>query len=591
MADTASAPMSDGSGTLPAPRSLFAPFADPQGGPVLTRIGSFTAQPAVRRFLPVFIGLAAVGGALLAWDTLAPSPQRVLYAQLDDADRAGVAAALEQAGISYHIDNDSGALTVGDGDYYRARMLVASDGALATPESGDQMLDKLPMGASRTLEGERLRAAREHDLQLSIAEIDGVDGVRVHIAEGEKSVFVRDNVPPSASVMVRLKAGRQLTDSQVTAIVNLVAASVPGLSPDAVRVVDQHGRLLSQQGGPETDRLDLQSRMEAKLREQVSQLLTPMLGETNFTTQAQVELDMDDVTQARESYDKDGVVRSETQEQSQSTGAGPAAGVPGALSNSPPPPTQARPGAPQGTPTAAATGTPPTNGESSSSKNYELGRQVSVSNSRPGGIKRLSVAVAVSDAGLKGAKAQEIQDIQSLVSAAVGADPQRGDQVKVVIRNFEPTGADKLPFYEAPWFAMVVRNGAALLAVLLVLLIGVRPLVKAIRGDRTPPGKRGSKKHDKAKSVAQIMGPDEDEEEEVHTGLVGRMLGSHSSSSSSRSAASESTIDMDIDVTRSDLLSRQVDLAQRLVAEKPESAVAALRQMINDPVEGETKAA
>ncbi|TCM18864.1 flagellar M-ring protein FliF [Novosphingobium sp. PhB165] len=578
----AAMPEGTGASQLPAPRSLFAPFADPQGGPVLTRIGSFTAQPAVRRFLPVFVGLAAIGGALLAWDALGPSPQRVLYAQLDDADRAGVAAALEQAGISYHIDNSSGALTVGEGDYYRARMLVAADGALATPETGDQMLDKLPMGASRTLEGERLRAAREHDLQLTIAEIDGVDGARVHIAEGEKSVFVRDNVPPSASVMIRLKPGRQLSESQVGAIVNLVAASVPGLSPDAVRVVDQHGRLLSQQGGADTDRLDLQSRMEAKLREQVGQLLSPMLGESNFTSQAQVELDMADVTQARESYDKDGVIRSETQEQSQSTGAGPATGIPGALSNSPPPPTQARPGAPQGTPSPAASGTPPTNGETSSSRNYELGRQVSVSNSRPGGIKRLSVAVAVSAAALKGAKAQGIQDIQSLVSAAVGADPQRGDQVKVVIRDFEPAGVDTLPFYEAPWFAMVVRNGAAVLAVLLVLLIGVRPLVQALRGERTPPAKRG-----KSKAVAQIMGPGEDDE----TADGGHFLGGPASRLTGARADAE-TIDMDIDVSRSDLLSRQVDLAQRLVAEKPDSAVAALRQMINDPVdEGQTKAA
>ena len=204
MADTANPDMSDASssnphsGQLPAPRSLFAPFADPQGGPVLTRIGSFTAQPAVRRMMPAFVGLAAVGAALLTWSMMAPSPQRILYSQLDDADRAGVAAALDQAGIGYHIENETGALTVSEGDYYRARMLVASDGALATPESGDQMLDKLPMGASRTLEGERLRAAREHDLQLTIGEIDGVDGVRVHIAEGEKSVFVRDNVAPSA---------------------------------------------------------------------------------------------------------------------------------------------------------------------------------------------------------------------------------------------------------------------------------------------------------------------------------------------------------------------------------------------------------
>ena len=588
MADTANPDMSDTSGNnphsgqLPAPRSLFAPFADPQGGPVLTRIGSFTAQPAVRRMMPAFVGLAAVGAALLTWSMMAPSPQRILYSQLDDADRAGVAAALDQAGIGYHIENETGALTVSEGDYYRARMLVASDGALATPESGDQMLDKLPMGASRTLEGERLRAAREHDLQLTIGEIDGVDGVRVHIAEGEKSVFVRDNVPPSASVMVRLKAGRQLSESQVTAVVNLVAGSIPGLSPDAVRVVDQHGRLLSQSSGPDSDRLDLQSRMESKLREQVSQLLLPMLGEANFTTQAQVELDMADVTQARESYDKDGVVRSETQQQSQSTGSGPAAGIPGVLSNTPPPATQARPGAPQGSaPTPTSSGTPPSNGESSSSRTFELGREVSVSNSRPGGVKRISVAVAVSDAALKGAKAQDIQDIQSLVSAAVGADPQRGDQVKVVIRTFDAAAStDKLAFYETPWFAMLVRNGAAVLAVLLVLLIGVRPMVKALRGERPAPAKgKGKGAKGKGGKAGDDSGVD----------VLPPMAGPRPLS---RQAIPETgVIDMDIDITRSDVLSQQVDLAQRLVAEKPDSAVAALRQMINDPAGEETKAA
>ena len=128
-------------------------------------------------------------------------------------------------------------------------MLVASDNALATPESGDQLLNSLPIGASRTLEGERLREAREHDLMLTIMQIDGVEGARVHLAEPENSVFVRENTPPSASVMIRLAHGRHLTDSQVQAITNLVASSVPGLSPDAVRVVDQAGQLLTGHDG------------------------------------------------------------------------------------------------------------------------------------------------------------------------------------------------------------------------------------------------------------------------------------------------------------------------------------------------------
>lgn len=564
--------------SLPATPSMFAPFTDPTGGSVLTRLGAFTAQPAVRKVLPVFVGLSAVGGALLAWSALAPSPQRTLYSQLDDSERASVAAALDQASIPYHIDNTTGALTVADGDYYKARMLVATDGALAAPESGQQMLDNMPMGASRTLEGERLRAARETDLQQSIMQIDGVESVRVHLAAGEKSVFVRENLPPTASVMVRLARGRSLSDSQVGAVVNLVAGSVPGLSPDAVRVVDQHGQLLSEARSADNDRLDIQSRMEAKLREQVSQLLRPMLGEGNFTSEIQVELDMDEVTSARESYEKDGVVRSETQQQSQSTGTAPAVGVPGVLANTPPSATQAQPGAPQGTvPQNGAT--PPTNGETSSSRTYELGREVSVANTTPGGIKRVSVAVAISAGAMKGAKAKELQEIEALVSAAVGANPQRGDQVKVIARSFEPDAdAAALPFYEMPWFPMVVRYGAAVLAVLLVLLLGVRPMVKVLRGDKPKPAK--ARKDRKA--------ADDDELEEATGGIIDQN-GQPVPQSAPRHPALAASDGLDVDITRSDLLSHQLSLAQRLVAERPESAVAALRQMLNEPVDGESE--
>ena len=558
-------------GSLPAAPSMFAPLTDPAGGSVLTRIGAFTAQPGVRRVLPVFVGLSAIGGALLAWSALAPSPQRTLYSQLDDSERASVAAALDQASIGYQIDNTTGALTVSDSDYYKARMLVASDGALAVPESGAQMLDNMPMGASRTLEGERLRAARETDLQQTIMQIDGVESVRVHLAEGEKSVFVRENVPPTASVMVRLARGRSLSESQVSAIVNLVAGSVPGLSPDAVRVVDQHGQLLSETNGIDSDRLELQSRMESKLREQVSQLLRPMLGEGNFTSEIQVELDMDEVTSARESYDKDGAVRTETEQQSQTAAVAPAVGVPGVLANTPPPATQAQPGAPQGT---VAPNTPPrTNGESRSSRTYELGREVSVANTTPGDIKRLSVAVAISADAVKGAKAKELQEIEALISAAVGANPQRGDQVKVIARSFEPAAdVAALPFYQMPWFAMVVRNGAAVLAVLLVLLLGVRPMIKALRGDKPAEKKRKGAKateeeEDGSEAEAVIL---DENGEPLLQGAPHR-------------AALPASDGVEVEISRADLLTRQLSLAQRLVAERPESAVAALRQMLNEP--------
>lgn len=496
---------------------------------------SLAAQPAVRRALPYAVGLAALGGVALTWSLLAPAPQRTLYSQLSDTERSSVVGALDKAAIAYSIDAGTGALTVGEDDFYRARMLVAADGAVAAPESGAQMLDSLPIGASRTMEGERLRAARERELVLTIQEIEGVEAVRVHIAEGEKSVFVRDDAPPTASVMLRLARGRQLGESQTAAIVNLVAASVPGLAPDAVRVVDQHGRLLSSRTGGEGDRLDLQARMEEKLRAQVEQLLTPMLGAGNFTSEIQVELDMAQVTSARESYDKQGAVRSETQEQSQSSGAGQASGVPGVLANSPPPTPVAKEGAPQGTASTAAASTMPaqSNGESSVSRTYELGREVAVSNTTPGALRRLSVAVAISDKALKG-KPADIEQVRQLVSAAVGANPQRGDQVAVVARKFETVPEEAAPFYEASWFAAVVRHGVALLAVLMVLLLGVRPLIRALKREPAEPaGER------------EQSGPAPD-------------------------------------ATDPDRLSLQVSLAQRMVEEQPENAVAVLRQMLRE---------
>ncbi|MGV2497353.1 flagellar basal-body MS-ring/collar protein FliF [Pelagerythrobacter aerophilus] len=523
--------------------SLLAPLRAGGAGSFKDRAAAFAAQPAVRKALPWFAGLAAVGMAALLWAALAPAPQRMLYSSLGDADRAGVVSALEAASIDYTIDNTTGALTVGADDLYRARMVVASDGALATPETGQDMIDALPMGASRTLEGDRLRAAQERDLMLTIREIDGVESVRVHLARAERSVFVRDNLPPTASVMLRLARGRQLSESQVTAIANLVAASVPGLSIDAVRIVDQHGRLLSSPAGGESDRLELQTRMEAKLRSQVDQLLSPMIGAENFSSEIQVALDMNEVTSARESYDKDGAVRRETTQTSTMAGPGAAVGVPGVLSNTPPPTPEAVEGAPEGGPAEAAT---PEMGESSATRTYELGREVAVSNMAPGSVKRLSVAVAINQEVLKGAKPADIKKFEDLVAAAVGADTARGDTVAVIVRPFDAPVAEEAPFWETSWFAMVVRNLVALICVVLVLLFVARPIVRALTGRKDEDG--------------------EEAEGELTVLPAGRR---------------PALIAMNDEPDREEL-SAQIELAQRIAREQPDDALQALRRMLSE---------
>jgi flagellar M-ring protein FliF len=529
-------------------RSSLALLTDPAGGTVAQRLSAFTSSGAVRRLLPAFVGVTALGGAALAWSTLAPAPQRLLYSDLQDTDRAAITPLLDSAGIGYEIDNATGALTVAEDDFHKARMLVASDGGLASPESGAEMLDSLPMGASRMMEGERLRAARERDLMLTIREIDGVESVRVHIAEGERSAFVRDTVAPSASVMLRLARGKQLSQAQVSAVVNLVAASVPGLAPEAVRLADQHGRLLSDPSSQQSDRLDLQSRMEQKLRDQLSRLLVPMLGEGNFSSEIQVELDMDEVTRAREEYDKDGVVRTETEENSTANAAGAAAGIPGATSNTPPPAAQPADRPPQGTEAQAGAGAT-VNGQSRTARTYELGREVSVANTAPGGIKRLSVAVAVSKTAMKSAKPADIAQIERLVSSAVGANPQRGDAVTVVVRTFEPVTQEELPFYETGWFAGLVRQGSALLAVLLVLLFAVRPLMRMLRGN-------GAGENSDGQELAE--------------------------DSAGEAAQTEGLANAVADIVDRERLDAKVGLARRMVAEQPDNAVAALRLMLSE---------
>lgn len=549
--------------TLPVP-------ADPAGLPAAPpapvtgwrtmlppQVAGFVSQPALARALPALGGLAAVGAAGLLWMAISSGPDRVLYTSLTDADRAKVVETLEGAGIAYSIDNSTGALSVAENDVYKAKMLVASNAGIAAPEGAEAMLDTMPLGTSRTLEGERLRLARERELNLTIKEIDGIESVRVHLATPERSVFVRDNNPPSASVMVRLVGGRSLSPEQVGAIVNLVSASVPGMSPDAVRVVDQTGRLLSDPREQAGEGLTLQREHEAKLREQLDTLLLPLLGEGNFSAQVQVELDHSDVTTARETYEKEGAIRTESERNAQRTGATPAGGVPGVPANTPPPQTQLVNGPPN--PAPPAPGTPSTDTETATDRSYELGREVAVTTAGPGALKKLSVAVAVSDKALKAAAPMTAQQLQALVSAAVGANTQRGDTVQVVASKFEPADLEAPAFYEQPWFAMLVRYGAALLAVLLVLLLAVRPLIGKIRGKgdktaaTTPEGEA---------APLALADKDEGEQEDEVAALA--------------AAAQDSGTPL------ADL-PRQVELARRLAAQQPERAVEALQRMLEAP--------
>jgi flagellar M-ring protein FliF len=468
----------------------------------LAQARAFATQPAIKRALPAIFMVLLVAAAALAWVSLREAPQRPLFANLSDADKGAITQALDAANIANDVDA-SGTVTVAEDDYHRARMLLAGQNLPKAAPGGYALLDGLPMGVSRAVEGERMRQARETELARSIQEIDVVAEARVHLATPEASVFVRDSAAPSASVILKLQPGRVLGDAQVRSIVNLVASSVPGMKPDAVTIVDGMGTLLSKQGGGADDgtdaRIAFQRKVEEKYRQQLAQLLTPLVGAGNFTAEVQAEVDLDETQATRESYEKQGVVRAEqgSWTGNQPTGANAPGGIPGALSNAPPAPatlTTPAAGGQQPGQTPAGTVTEAMKQSDSFARSYDLGKEVSVTRAAPGGVKRLSVAVLLRDPDKGRRTALEIQQITGLVQAAVGYNAARQDQVNVISKKF--SGAQDAPvepaWYQADWVPLVARNATAIVIALLVLFLGVRPMAKALmkKREEAPAGAR-----------------------------------------------------------------------------------------------------
>lgn len=501
MSENALTPSVGGAAALPA--ASPASFGGAKGVDALkARFTGFMKQPAVAKSLPLLglLGVVATAGA--AWLALREPPQRDLFRALPDADKSAVAQVLDQNGIRYDFDN-SGSMTVGEDDYFKAKMMLAAQGLPKSAPDGNSMIDSLPMGASRAVEGEKLRSAREMDLARTIEAIDSVESAKVHLAVEPPSVFLRERSKPSASVMLRLASGRQLTDAQVSAIVHLVASSIPELNPEDISVVDQNGRLLSNNDSNAADdrQLAVQTRMEDRYRQSVIALLTPILGAGKFSTEVHTELNFAERQATRETYPQDEArLRTEqgtwaSDPRGQGVGS-EASGIPGALSNQAPvnpTVTQTNPNGQtvaQGSTnqgatsaqTAAQPGTPPNplmKTEETFNRSFELGREVSVTKDAIGTVKRLSVAVAL-DNGPDGKprSAQEIAALEALVKGAVGFDQARGDVVALSSRSFAKEEVVQAPWYEAGWVSPLVRNVSALLVALLVIFGIGRPLLK-----------------------------------------------------------------------------------------------------------------
>src|ERR1044071_8075455 len=200
--------------------------------------------------LALLIGIAAAvaaGVVIVLW-TKEPT-YSLLYGNLGQQDAAQIAQSLETNGIPYKLDGATGQITVPAERVHDARLQLAGQG-LPEGDGRSAVMSKDPgFGVSQFMEGARYQHAIETELARTISNLQPVEGARVHLALPRQSAFVRDRRPPSASVFLQMKPGRRLESEQVTAIVNLVASSIPELEASQVTIVDQTGRLLSSPQG------------------------------------------------------------------------------------------------------------------------------------------------------------------------------------------------------------------------------------------------------------------------------------------------------------------------------------------------------
>ncbi len=446
----------------------------------LGTVKGLAAQPAVVKAMPMLMLMAVIGAGALIWAAISAPPQREMFAGLADNEKAAVVEALNASGIDYEISSGGG-ITVSEDNYHQARMLLASQGLPKSSPGGDDVVSSLPLGASRAVEGEKLRAAKELDLARSIEAIDSVQSARVHLALDTPSVFLRDRSRRAASVMIRLAPGRALGDNQVQAIVHLVASSVPSLAPDSVSVVDQAGRLLSSGSGQSassaSDRqVAIQQAIETRYVQSLTTLLTPIVGHGNFTAEVHADIDFSEVQATREDFPQaaTALAREERTWNGAEGGQQEAGGIPGAMSNQPPTAASIS-AAPGGKVEPKAAGAEELSGAGLSGsgnykRNYALGREVSVTKKPTGDVQRLTVAVAIRNPeGGDPLSKKDLQSIEALVKGAVGYKADRGDVVALNALSFAPIEESALEqWYEATWISPAIRtvgDGDAALAV------------------------------------------------------------------------------------------------------------------------------
>ncbi|MGE6148272.1 flagellar basal-body MS-ring/collar protein FliF [Aeromonas media] len=454
----------------------------------------FLSNTDVLRQITLILGLTiclAIAVFILLWGK---EPEMRPLGTFSTQELVSTLDYLDQQKIPYQVDGKS--VLVSAENYADIRLRLTRAGLASSSEASNDgeaiLLKDSSFGVSQRMESERLKLSRERQLASAIEQFQNVAKAQVLLAIPKDNVFARNERKPSATVVLSLK-GAALGQGEVDSIVDMVASAVHGLEPTRVTVTDQNGRLLnsgSQDPLSAQTRKEfaMQQKQELEYKQKIDAILIPVLGADNYTAEVDLSLDFSQQEQTRKTYNPDlPAVRSEmTVEENSANGSN--GGVPGALTNQPP--------AASSIPEQAAGGEGGTGSSGRSRKeatrNFELDTTVSHIRRQQGGIRRMTVSVAVDYKATPGAEGAvtreprsqaELDTLRRLLSGGLGFDVTRGDTLEVVAIPFnrpELEAVADMPIYEQPWFWRAVRIAASVLVIIVLIVTVVRPMLKRL---------------------------------------------------------------------------------------------------------------
>ncbi|HDZ79775.1 MAG TPA: flagellar M-ring protein FliF [Roseobacter sp.] len=410
-----------------------------------------------------------------------------LYSSLSVTSANSIEATLTNAGFSVLLSEDSSRVSVPRSDVVRARMILAETGMPVDGDPGWELFDESSGLAMNSFlqKINRLRAM-EGELARSIQTLDGIASARVHLVLPDREPFSREAPAPRASIILRPESGRAVNRKQAVAVRNLVASAVASLDISNVTVLSASGETILSEGADGTGQAGVQSAkssIEDRLSQEIQNILTARVGGGNARVHVNVELTTQREVIVEQSFDPDQQVvrstetKSEDQIGSKDNGnVGVENNIPAALAGG-----------------GGAAGSSTKRSEADEIIKYEIGNTRREIVREAGDVRRMSVAVLVngiynvdgSEVVYAERNPEELARLSELVKSAVGFDDGRGDSISVDSMRFmdysmdlgdpiNKTLTDELTDNVVP----IIRGILALLVVGLIMIFGVRPLLR-----------------------------------------------------------------------------------------------------------------